>query len=63
MTINAADQSDLYLEEISDDGTQYFFNGTWNKLEIIEQKINIKGKEPFNFKLKFTHRGPVVDFV
>ncbi len=61
MTNLMVDDIDLYAETInSDDTTEYFFNGSWHKMDIRQEGINIKGGEKVTLPLMFTHRGPIV---
>ncbi len=36
------DNSDLFVEKISDDGKQYFFNGTWKNLKIEKEIFKVR---------------------
>ena len=62
-TTSRCDTSDLWQEKLNEDMTQYFVDGEWQKLEFIDEYIKVKGEdEPELFKIKFTHRGPVIPF-
>ena len=37
-------------------------DGEWRKLEVISETIKVKGQEDQIFKIKKTHRGPVIPF-
>ena len=58
MTILPADGSDLYEEKI--EGDKYLFEGEWLPLKTRQEKILVKGKEPYVFNVKSTHHGPII---
>lgn len=62
MTNVMLDDMDFYMETINpDDENQYRLNGQWKELEIVKEKIKVKGSEQDTVLVnKFTHRGPVV---
>ena len=37
-------------------------DGEWRKLRIIDEPIKIKGQDDEQFKVKMSHRGPVIPF-
>lgn len=55
-----ADTSDLYREKVSDDGEHYELDGEQKKLEVVEYLIKVKDAESVKFKLRLTHRGPLL---
>ena len=59
-TAPLADSSDLWQEEISEDGKQYKLDGQWVDLKIEKHSIKVKGQDTVEFELSFTHRGPVM---
>lgn len=61
-TTSRADTSDLWQEKLNEDETEYFVDGEWRKLEIVEETMKIKGQPDKVLKLKFTHRGPVMNY-
>jgi penicillin amidase len=65
MTLTYIDCEDLFLEKInSKNQNQYEFKGEWHDLEIIPEKIFIKGKsEPYVESVKVTKHGPIVSDV
>ncbi|MFX0184037.1 MAG: penicillin acylase family protein [Candidatus Hodarchaeota archaeon] len=65
MTLTYIDCEDLFLEKInSKNQNQYDFKGEWHDLEIIPEKIYIKGKsEPYVESVKITKHGPIVSDV
>ncbi|MGM0529899.1 MAG: penicillin acylase family protein [Bacteroidota bacterium] len=55
------DDMDFYRETINpEDSSEYMFNGKWRKMQVKEEKIEIKGEEPVTRKIRYTHRGPIV---
>lgn len=56
-----ADNTDLWQEEISDDGKRYKVDGEWRDLTIIDTEIKIKGGESVKHQMRLTHRGPVME--
>lgn len=52
---------DFYVELIHPrDPTLYFFNGSWRKIEVIEEVIKVKGREPHILKVNLTVHGPIL---
>lgn len=61
MTNLMVDDIDLFAEKINPKNqNQYFFNEEWKNMVVKDEVIRIKGGEADTFKLKFTHRGPLV---
>jgi len=61
LTIFPVDQEDLYIYETNPaDPNQYRYQGNWEKMKVIREKIQIKGKSPVIVDLKFTRHGPVL---
>lgn len=61
LTIFSADQQDVYIERTRpEDPYQYSDRSSWNKMEIVEEEIRVKGEAPRKVQLKFTRHGPVV---
>ncbi|NIM11827.1 MAG: hypothetical protein GTO45_06885 [Candidatus Aminicenantes bacterium] len=61
MTNVMLDDMDFYLEKINPaNPDQYRFNGEWHHMEIRNETIKIRGGNPVQKELKFTHRGPIV---
>ena len=59
------DDLDFYLEKInSTNPDEYWRDGVWKKMEVLEEYISIKGRrEPELFKIRSTIHGPVVDAI
>ncbi|EGR30548.1 hypothetical protein IMG5_129652 [Ichthyophthirius multifiliis] len=61
VTTSYSDSSDLYLEKLNQEKTEYFYEGEWRKLNIIQETIKIKGvEEKFQLLIRNTHRGPIL---
>jgi penicillin amidase len=62
MTNVAVNNLDFYLETINpQDSNQYKLDDRWVDMDIVEEKIAVKGMDaPVTRINKFTHRGPVV---
>lgn len=62
ITIVAADQADLFVEETNpEDAAQYKVANRWEKMKVIREKVAVKGeKEPVEMELRFTRHGPVL---
>lgn len=58
ITILPTDASDLYEEKI--EGDKYLFEGEWRPLIKRQEKVLIKGQEPYVFDVKLTHHGPII---
>ena len=56
------DDLDFYLEKINPANTEeYWHNGVWQKMEVVEEYIPVKGRQPQRFLVRATARGPVVN--
>jgi len=60
MTAAVVDNSDLWEEELNEEGTHYLVDGEWRKLEIIDEVIKVKGQADMPLKIRLTHRGPLM---
>ncbi len=61
LTIFAVDQEDLYFYQTNPaDQNEYRYKGSWERMKIVREKIEIKGEPPFEAELKFTRHGPVL---
>ena len=61
MTIALADSSDLWEEELNEEGTQYLVDGEWRDLTQVTYEIKIAGQETLNYVANYTHRGLLID--
>lgn len=60
-TVAGYDVSDAYSEELSPDGKSVVFKGSDVPIEVIEETIQIQGKEPYVYKVQVVpHHGPIV---
>ncbi len=60
MTNLMVDDVDLYLEKTNEEKTKYMFDGEWRDITTVKEIINVKGQEPREMEIKYTHRGPVI---
>src|SRR5690606_23163245 len=60
-TIHPADQSDLYVYELSpEDASLYRYGEGWERMDLIEEDIPVRGEEPRRVRLAFPRHGPVL---
>ena len=62
MTNSVSDTTDLWEEELNEDGTKYKVDGEWRDLTEVPMQIRVRGKNPVDFTMRLTHRGTLVDF-
>jgi len=62
ITATLVDNSDLWEEEVNDEGTKYKVDGEWRDIRKITEKIKVKGEPSQKFEVGFTHRGPIMDY-
>ncbi|MHA2096484.1 MAG: penicillin acylase family protein [Candidatus Hodarchaeales archaeon] len=64
-TLAFTDAEDLFIEKFNkDNSTQYEFKGEWKEVEILEERILVKGqKNPHIEKVMITHHGPIISDV
>jgi penicillin amidase len=64
-TNGMVDDLDFYLEKINPaNPDEYWRDGAWEKMEVIEEYIPVKGRTaPELFKIRSTARGPVVNAI
>jgi len=61
-THGMVDDLDFYLEKInSANANEYWRNGLWQKMDVFEEYIPIKGRQPERFVIRATAHGPVVN--
>lgn len=61
LTIFAADQQDLYLEQLNPkDPALYKTEKGWERMRVEKEQIKVKGQAPVEVELKFTRHGPVL---
>lgn len=61
MTNVMVDDLDFYAEILNEDSTKYLLDGEWKDLMIKTEFIKTKEGKDIEKKLKFTHRGPIVN--
>jgi penicillin G amidase len=61
MTNVMVDDLDFYAEKINKDSTQYLLDGVWKDLLVKTEIIKTKEGGTVVKKLRFTHRGPIVN--
>lgn len=61
MTNVMVDDLDFYAETLNEDSTKYLLNGKWENLLVKTEQIKTKEGETIERKLRFTHRGPIVN--
>ena len=54
------DDADVCFEELDGTGTRYRLDGQWRDLDVETQEIRRKGKGPVIFRVRRTHRGPLL---
>ena len=54
------DDADFYSEKIDSSGKKYFYNGSWNDLNIQKETIKVKNSASVTFEIKSTQHGPIV---
>jgi penicillin G amidase len=60
-TNNGADVLDLYTETVNpDNADEYRVNGKWQKAQIFDEVIKVKGQADRHVRLMVTRHGPVV---
>lgn len=60
-TIHPADQSDLYVYELHpDDRLQYRYGDGWERMDVVNETIAVRGEAPRPVALAFTRHGPVL---
>jgi len=63
-TNGMVDDLDFYLEKINPENPdEYWRDGGWKKMEVIEENIPVKGRAPEVFKIRSTAHGPVVNAI
>jgi penicillin G amidase len=61
MTNVMVDDLDFYRETLNSDSTRYYYDNGWHDLKICEETIKIKGGGEKKLKLRYTHRGPIIN--
>lgn len=61
MTNVMVDDIDFYAEKLNEDSTKYLLDGEWKDVLIKNEIIKTKEGDTIEKKLRFTHRGPIVN--
>lgn len=61
MTNVMIDDMDFYLETLNDDSTRYMLDGEWKNLTVETVTIPVKGMDPVEKVIRYTHRGPLIN--
>jgi penicillin amidase len=60
-TNNGADVQDLYIEKFNPAASdEYRVNGKWQKAQIFDEMIRVKGRPDEHFRIVATRHGPIV---
>ncbi len=54
------DDADLFHEDVDGTGTRHRVDGAWRDMQIETQEIKRRGRGPVVFRLRRTHRGPLL---
>ncbi len=54
------DDGDLWAEEVDGTGTRYRVDGRWREMEVETHEVLRRGASPVVFRVRRTHRGPIV---
>ncbi|HEY3446371.1 MAG TPA: penicillin acylase family protein [Myxococcales bacterium] len=54
------DNTDLFVERLSDDGTKAFREGRWEGCEVRDEVIRVRGRPDVHERVVVTARGPIV---
>ena len=61
LTVYRTDAEDLYVYKLNPDNpNEYWYQESWQKMQIVEEDIPIKDGPPEKVQLKYTVHGPVV---
>ena len=60
VTLGLADNSDLFLEQIGEDGTSVREGSRFVPCEVIDETINVKNSPPHRERILVTPRGPII---
>jgi penicillin amidase len=56
------DTQDLYLEQLSEDGSAALYNGAWEPLTVHRERIDVRGRpDPEIVEARETRHGPILD--
>jgi penicillin amidase len=61
LTMTLTDDMDLFQEKLIEDGSKYIYKNNKLPLKTSLERIKIKGREDYQFTLKETQHGPILD--
>lgn len=61
-TTSRVDSADVWQEKLNEDETKYMLDGEWTDLKVVEETIKVKGQADKVYKVKMTHRGPIMPY-
>jgi penicillin G amidase len=60
-TIVNIDQQDLYVERVNPaKNDEYWHKGAWRKMDVVRERIAVKGRADETVELRYTVHGPVI---
>ncbi len=57
----SGDVQDLFVEQLSDDGTAVRRGETWSPLVLHHETIEVRGEEPVELRVRVSSNGPLLD--
>lgn len=60
LTVFGIDAQDLYIYELDDENERYRYDGEWEPLETVSERIAVRGAESRDAELQYTRHGPVI---
>jgi penicillin G amidase len=61
LTNTQADVIDFFTEKINPDNpNQYWHDGKWNDMQIVNEVIDVRGGKPVNYPVRITDHGPII---
>jgi penicillin amidase len=63
-TVSFVDNEDLFVERFSPgDDYKYEFEGQWRQAQVVEEKIEVRGRSAHHESVVITHHGPLISKV
>ncbi len=63
VTDGMVDDTDLYIESLSADGSQYLYNGKYQPLTVYHETIQVAGQSSIPLTVMETNHGPILNSV
>jgi penicillin G amidase len=62
MTHGGADTQDLFIERFreGENGREYLFKGEWQRAEVLNETVKVRGADAVEMEVTITHHGPVI---